>query len=223
MIALILKQYLYVFRSYFICGDIMTDKISDEVKKYRKPEHDIMPVIVNRWSRRALSGDVADDELMALFEAARWAPSSSNGQPWRFIYAKKGTDAWNKLFSTLSEGNQIWCKNASVLVLIVSRSRYEYKEKPYKTHSFDTGSAWENLALEATNRGLVAHAMGGFDYDKAREVMEVPEPFEVQAMVVIGRRGDKKDLPENLREREIPSTRKPLEEIVFKDKFGGKL
>lgn len=195
-------------------------QIPEEISQHRKPEYPINPLILSRWSPRAMSGEeISDEELMALFEAARWAPSSYNAQPWRFIYAKKGSEQWDKFFNLLVEFNQSWAKNAAVLVLIISRRHFESNEKPSHTHSFDTGSAWENLAIEAETRGLVTHGMEGFDYQKAREVLEIPELFQVEAMIVIGKKGNKEDLPEGLREKDVPSIRKPLSEIVMEGKF----
>jgi len=156
---------------------------------------------------------------MGLFEAARWAPSSYNNQPWRFIYAKRNTENWDKIYSLMVEGNKIWAKNASVLVVVVSRKDFEYNEKPARTYQFDAGSAWENLALEATSRGLATHAMQGFDYDKAKVDLEVPENFDVMAMIAIGKRGQKESLPSNLQKNEYPTDRKPLEEIVMEGRF----
>lgn len=197
------------------------EEMSDEVKEFRKPSHAIGSIFVNRWSPRSMTGEsLSDEELLSLFEAARWAPSSFNGQPWRFIYAKRGSSHWETFFNLLVEGNQAWAKQAAALVVVVSRKNFEHKEKPSQTHSYDTGAAWENLALEGARRGLVVHGMEGFDYEKAREVLEIPEVFQVEAMIVIGKRGSKESLPEKLQEMEKPSERKPLKEIVFEGKFG---
>ena len=134
--------------------------------KIRKVENNINPLFVNRWSPRAMSGEeISHDDLMGLFEAARWAPSSYNNQPWRFIYAMRNTDHWQRLFSLLVDGNKIWAQNAAVIVAVISRKNFEFNEKPAITHQFDAGAAWENLALEATTRGLVTHGMQGFDYN----------------------------------------------------------
>jgi len=195
-------------------------ELTDEIKKVRKPEFDIDPIFVNRWSPRSMTGEeLSDEELMPLFEAARWAPSSSNAQTWRFVFAKRNTPHWDKFFSFLMEGNQSWAKNASVLIVILSRKTMEYKEKPAPTHSFDTGSAFMSLALEGARRGLVVHGMAGFDYDKAREGLKVSDLYSVEAMVAVGKRGKKEDLPEMLQERESPSDRKPLKEIMFEGEF----
>lgn len=195
-------------------------KINDEVKTIRKPEHNINPIFVNRWSPRAMTGEeISDEELMSLFEAARWAPSSYNNQPWRFIYAKRNTKHWDKLFSLMVGFNQSWTKNAAVLVVVISRKNFEHDNNPSVTHSFDTGAAWENLALQAETMGLVTHGMQGFDYEKAKKELEIPDDYSVEAMVAIGKRGRKEDLPKEMQEREMPSGRKPLKDIIMEGKF----
>lgn len=186
----------------------------------RKADYAINPLILERWSPRAMSGEaISDEELMALFEAARWAPSSYNNQPWRFIYAKRGTEHWDRLFGLMVEFNQSWARHAAVLVVVISKKTFDYNGKPAHTHSFDTGAAWENLAIEAETRGLVTHGMEGFDYDKARKELAVPDDYEVEAMIAIGRKGRKEDLPAGLQEKESPSDRRPLKEIVMEGKF----
>jgi len=189
-------------------------------KQTRKSEYDINSLILKRWSPRSMTGEeISEQELMALFEAARWAPSSFNNQPWRFIYAKRNTPEWDNLFSLLVEANQAWAKNASVLVVVVARKKAEYKDSDYPTYAFDAGSAWENLAIEAVSRGLVTHGMAGFDYKKARSDLDVPDIFDVMAMIAIGKQDSKEKLPEELEKNEMPSDRKPLSEIVMKGKF----
>jgi nitroreductase len=180
----------------------------------------INPLILNRWSPRSMTGEeLSDDDMMSLFEAARWAPSSSNNQPWRFIYAKRNTEKWEKLFNLMFEGNKIWTKNAAVLVVVISRKNSEQNEKPSKTYQYEAGSAWENLALEAATRGLVAHGMAGFDYEKARKDLGIPDNFDVMAMIAIGKRGTKESLPLLLQEKEHPNDRKPLAEIIMEGQF----
>lgn len=189
-------------------------------KSNRIPQHKINPIFVNRWSPRSMTGDSIDDEtLMSLFEASRWAPSSFNNQPWRFLYAKRGTSNWNTFFGLLSEGNKVWAKNAAVLVVVISRKNFEYNEKPSITHQFDAGAAWENLALEASYRGIVAHGMQGFDYDKARRDLEIPSDFDVMAMIALGIRGPPENLPQELQEKEFPNDRKELSEIAMEGVF----
>jgi len=200
----------------------MNDALPKEIKENRKPEHDVHSLILSRWSPRAMSGEeISDQELMTLFEAAKWAPSSFNGQPWRFIYAKRNTKHWQKFFEFLVEGNQGWVKDGAVLLVVISRRTFERNNKPARTHSFDAGSAWENLALQGTSMGLVVHAMQGFDYDRAKDELGVPDEYQVEAMVVIGKRGAKEDLPEGLREKELPSGRKSIVEITMEGKFKG--
>jgi nitroreductase len=186
----------------------------------RQSTYKINPLILNRWSSRSMTGEELDgDTMMSLFEAARWAPSSYNNQPWRFIYAKRNTENWNKLFNLLAEANKIWTKNAAVLVVVVSRKNFEYNEKYSITHQYDAGAAWENLALEASSRGLVAHGMQGFDYQKARIDLKIPDSFDVMSMIAIGKKGSKENLPLELQNKEFPNNRKPLNEIVMEGTF----
>src|SRR3989344_1151022 len=197
-------------------------KVSAEVKKIRKTGYKIDSLFINRWSPRSMSGEgLTDDELFSLFEAARWAPSSFNNQPWRFIFARKKIDK-ERFFSLLSEGNKPWNEKAAVLVVIVSKKTFDHNNQPSRTHSFDTGAAWENLALEGARRGLVVHGMQGFDYEKAKDVLKVPDDYEIEAMIAIGKRGKKEALPEKIQALEQPNDRKPLNEIAFEGKFRGK-
>lgn len=187
-----------------------------ETERSRKSTYPINPLILNRWSPRSMTGEELDnEEIMSLFEAARWAPSSYNNQPWRFIYAKRNTEDWDRLFSLLADGNRTWAKNSALLVVVISRKNFEYNEKPARTHQFDAGAAWENLALEAFSRGIVAHGMQGFDYDKARIDLEIPTDFEVMAMIAIGKKGPRENLPPELQEKEKLTDRKSLKDIVM--------
>lgn len=198
----------------------MAEQLSPEIKANRKFERPIDPLIENRWSPRSMTGEeMSDEELLPLFEAARWAPSSYNGQPWRFLYAKRNTPHWKKFFDLMIEFNQSWTKNASVLLVVISRKTFEHNGKPAVTHSFDTGSAWMSLALEGTKRGYVTHGMEGFDFEKARNVLDIPEHYQVEAMVAIGKRAPKERLPEDLQKREIPSQRKSVKEIIMEGGF----
>lgn len=186
----------------------------------RKPAYPINPLILNRWSPRSMTGqELGDDDIMSLFEAARWAPSSFNNQPWRFIYAKRNTEHWDRLFNLLVDANKIWAKNAALLVVVISRKNFEYNEKPARTHQFDAGSAWENMALEASSRGIVAHGMQGFDYEKSGETLGIPPDFEVMAMIAIGKKGPKENLPPELQEKEKPNDRKPLKDIIMEGTY----
>ena len=147
-------------------------------------------------------------------------PPLYNNQPWRFIYAKRDTPEWKNLYGLLIEFNQIWIKRA-LLVLVISRNTFEHNNKPARTHSFDTGSAWMSLAIEAEVRGYVSHGMEGFDYEKARKVLGIPDHYTVEAMIAIGKRAPKEKLPPEMESREFPSDRRPLNEILMKGKFTG--
>ncbi|ASY64803.1 Nitroreductase family protein [Sinorhizobium sojae CCBAU 05684] len=190
---------------------------------HRKADHPIHSIFLERWSPRAFTGeDIGKEELLALFEAARWAPSASNLQPWRFIYARRGTDSFARLLSTLDEGNQRWAKNASALVVILSKTHRVTSSgevRPASTHAFDTGAAWFALALQTQLAGWHAHAMAGIDRDKAIKALEVPEHHRVEAAVAIGKLAEPSTLPDDLREREKPSQRKPIGEFVFEGRF----
>ena len=152
--------------------------------KTRTPTYNVHSLILNRWSPRSMTREeLTDDVLMSLFEAARWAPSSYNNQPWRFIYARRNTEHWDRLFDLLVEANKVWAKNAGALVVVIARKNFEHNEKPARTYQFDTGAAWENLALEATSRGLAVHGMQGFDYEKARKDLQVPDNFDLMTIL----------------------------------------
>ncbi len=196
--------------------------LTEEVRAKREADYDILPLFLNRWSPRSMTGEpLADDELLPLFEAARWAPSSYNGQLWRFIIARRQNDAsWNRFLGLLVPENQVWAQRGAVLAVVISRKLFEYNGQPSVTHAFDAGAAWENLALETARRGLVAHAMQGFDYDRARKELNIPDDFEVHAMIAIGKRGPKENLPDKVRAMEEPNARRPLSEILFEGSFG---
>ena len=210
-------NYLFIYVLFSILS--MLDSEIEEHK--RNPTHKINSLFIDRWSPRSMTGEDIDDvDLMSLFEAARWAPSSYNNQPWRFIYAKRNNiESWNKLFDLLYEGNKVWAKNAAALVVVISRKNFEYNEKPSVTHQFDAGAAWENLALEAVDLGIATHAMEGFDHQKAKTNLGIPESYNVMAMIAIGKRGPKENLTPKLQEAEFPSDRKPLTEIVMEGYF----
>lgn len=186
----------------------------------RTADYPIDDLFLDRWSPRAMTGEqVSNEDLMSLFEAARWAPSSYNNQPWRMLYAHRDTDAWPLFFNLLVEFNQGWAKNAGVLVLFISKTTMDMNGEPSITHSFDTGSAWENFALQGWLQGLVVHGMQGFDYDRARIELEIPEGYAVEAMIAVGKPADTDSLSEALRGREAPSNRRPLEQTICEGKF----
>jgi len=181
----------------------------------RTADHPIDSLFLNRWSPRAMSGEpLSDVELMPLFEAARWAPSASNLQPWRILYARRDTAAWPIFFGLLKESNQIWCRHAAVLVVFASLTVNPKTGNPLVTHSYDTGAAWENFALQGTRCGLVVHGMQGFDYAQTRARLNIPDDWRVEAMAAVGKPGRLEDLPEHLRSREVPSGRLAVSEFV---------
>lgn len=197
-------------------------KVMETSVRTRRPEYPVNSIFLERWSPRAMSGEeIQEVELMSLFEAAKWAPSSYNNQSWRFIYAKKNTANWVKFFGLLGEFNQTWCKNAAALIVVVSKTTFDSNGKPSRTHSYDTGAAWANLALQASLNGLVAHGMEGFDYDRAKTELGIPDDYTVEAMAAVGKPGKIEDLRPALRDMEAPSDRKKLAEIVFEGKFRG--
>ena len=183
---------------------------------------EVHALIKDRKSPRAFrSEEVTPEQLEALFEAARWAPSAMNEQPWRFVYAtREQKEDFDRLLSCLAEANQVWAKNASVLLLTVAKTTYSANDKP-NTHAWhDTALATANLVFQATAMDLHVHQMGGFSAAKAREELGIPEGYEPVTMVAVGYIGDPDSLPEHLRTRELaPRTRKPQEEIVFQGKW----
>jgi nitroreductase len=190
----------------------------------RTSEHPIDTHFLERWSPRAYSGEeIPEATLKSLLEAARWAPSSSNGQPWRFIYARRNTPHWDQFLGFLNEFNQSWAKNASALIIVISKTTSlppgATTEVPWPTHSFDAGAAWGFLALQAWTAGWPAHGMAGIEKDKIRAELGLPENYAVEAAVAIGKVGDKSVLSAKLQERESPSSRKPLAEIASEGKF----
>ncbi len=181
----------------------------------RQSQYPVIEPILCRWSPHAFSGEkITDKELMTLFEAARWAPSSYNDQPWKFLYARNGSKQWKTFFDLMVPFNQSWAQRADVLVVVISRTTFEHNGTPSITHSFDTGAAAQNLALQAHTMGLAAHGMGGFDYERARKDLNIPEGYAVEAMIAIGKPGSPDLLPEEMRANEKPSTRKPLCDIM---------
>ena len=187
---------------------------------HRSATFPIAPLFLDRWSSRAMSGEaLSETELMMLFEAARWAPSSGNFQPWRFLYARRDTDFWPAFLDLLNPGNRTWAERAGALVLVISRTHFEGDGRPFVTHSYDAGAAWQNLALQASLSNLVVHGIGGFDYERARCVLRVPTTYAVEAMIVIGKRGDAAGLSESLRKRETPNDRRPLAQSVCEGPF----
>ncbi|MGG4047009.1 nitroreductase family protein [Paenibacillus favisporus] len=196
----------------------IVNEILPEVQGQRKSEYPVSPLFLNRWSTRAFSTrKVSDQDLYTVLDAAHWAPSSYNDQPWRFIVAKT-EEQLSTFHSFLNEFNLTWASSAPVLIVVASDKLRENGD-PNGAHAFDAGAAWASLAIQATILGLHTHAIGGFDRNKAREILNVPDHLELHAVIALGYLGDKSVLPEAIQQREVPNDRRPLNELVFEGKF----
>jgi nitroreductase len=187
-------------------------------EKKAATDYPINELLANRWSPYGFDDrPVAPDDLRSLFEAARWAPSSYNEQPWSFFVATKGDpEEFGRLLSCLVEANQAWAKVAPVLALCVVSLRFSRNNKENRAAVHDLGLAAENLVIEATTRGLCVHQMIGILPDKAREVYKIPAHFEAWTAIAIGYKADPAKLPDALKERDLaPRQRKPLSQFVF--------
>ena len=182
----------------------------------RQPQHPVDPMFPDRWSPRAFEERAVPREmLMILFEAARWAPSAMNEQPWRFVWADEEADLV-RFRAALVEGNQIWANRVPVLIFLLARKSYLRNERPNKAAAFDTGAAWMALALQARKLGLYTHAMGGFDREKALAAVGADgEEYDVMAAIAVGWKGDAESLPDDLKAREAPGGRKGVDEFCF--------
>lgn len=193
------------------------------MQKAAETRYPIHQLLRERWSPRAFADRMVEPEkLRSLLEAARWAPSSSNEQPWSFIVAtKEHAGEYERLLSCLVEGNVRWAQHAQVLMLSVAKLVFERNQKPNRHAFHDVGLAVENLIIQATALGLFAHQMAGFHADRAREMYGIPEGYDPVAAMVIGYLDDPGLLPDDLRDREMaPRTRKPMESFVFSDQWG---
>lgn len=189
----------------------------------RTPAYPVEPLFLDRWSPRSFSGEhISDADLASAFEAARWAPSGSNLQPWRFIVARPGDDAWPAFIALLNERNQIWAARASALVVVTSQREAELRGavRPVTTHSFDAGAAWANFAHQALLLGWHTHGIGGFDREAARVELGVPDDFAIDVVVAVGRQGTLDDLHPDFHALERPNGRRGIEESVFAGRFG---
>lgn len=179
--------------------------------------HSVLDLIVRRRSLRAYSdAPLTATQINTLFEAARWAPSSVNEQPWQYIYAVRGEDLWDVIFETLNEGNRAWAKDAPLLVVSLARTTFLRNGRPNPSAMYDLGGANAILSLQATAMGLNVHQMGGYDHARLRQVLRVPSGVELGVVMAIGFPGDADQLPEPLRERErMPRVRRPVSDFVM--------
>ena len=190
----------------------------------RAADHPIDPMFLERWSPRAFTSEaISETDLLTMLEAARWAASSYNSQPWRFVYARRDTPSWDRFFNLLIPHNQTWVKNASALVILASNAWMRLprtdEDVPSPTHSFDAGTASGYFALQAHKMGWFTHGMVGFDKERAFADLNVPEGYTLEAAYAVGRICDPSQLPEALQTREHPSTRLPLAQLAFEGSF----
>ncbi len=183
----------------------------------RTADHEVDPQFLTRWSPRAFTAEpIPDEVLMSLFEAARWAPSAFNGQPWRFVFARRDTPQWAPLFGALIHYNQLWVERASVLMFLASDRFRRHPERAPTPH----GAAWGYLALQAQKLGWAAHGMAGFDHAAAYAATGLPESdYQIEAAIAVGRLTDASVLPEQFQAREVPSGRMPVSEFVFEGRW----
>jgi len=185
----------------------------------------IHDLISSRKSIRAFSDKKIDDKsLIKLFEAARWASSSRNEQPWRFITARREEkENFERTLACLNESNRIWARHGAILIVVLAKKNFTVHPAPNTHAQHDVGLAIGNLALQATALGIYLRQMGGINYEHVREVFEIPDEYEIISIIAGGFPGNGESLPENLRQREnMPRERKALNELVFEGKFGNK-
>jgi nitroreductase len=190
----------------------------------RSADYPIDEQFLQRWSPRAFTGESIDQAtLLSFLEAARWAPSAYNSQPWRFLYARRDTPDWERYLDLLNEFNRGWAQHASALVIVISKTTFTApgasEEGPALWHTFDTGAGWAYFALQASLSGWYTHGMAGFDQALTRQELKIPEGYDLHAAIAIGKLGDKSQLPEYLQGREVPSGRKPLSELAAEGDF----
>ena len=178
----------------------------------------VLPVFRHRWSPRSFADrDVSSQDLKTIFEAARWAASSFNEQPWRFLVGRRDSETYKKIFGSLAEFNQQWARTAPVLILGVTRTKFSHNESPNGVALYDLGAAAATLCYQAAALGLFTHQMAGFDKDAARKAFNVPEEFIFGAVIALGHQGDPAALtnPDMLKSEIAPRERKPLDQFVL--------
>mgnify|MGYP006274146221 CR=1 FL=1 len=192
------------------------------ITKTAETSNHILEPIRERWSPRAFADRPVDpDVLRRLFEAARWAMSSFNEQPWRFIVGVKGQPGYDGVFACLNDWNQKWAGTAPVIVLVAGRTRFSLDESENRVWLYDCGAAAGFLCLQATQEGLHTHQMAGILPEKAHDSLDVPEGFEVVTAIAIGHQGEVDRIPDDYHDDErAPRDRKPLDEIVFHGRWG---
>jgi len=213
-------------KTIFIIETTFNIKIAILMKKPAITEQPIHSILSDRWSSRAYDPDqlVSQESFLSLMEAARWSPSCMGDQPWQFItFHKKDATSWTQALNCLSVGNQNWAMDASILILACARQSFSSNEKPNRWNQFDTGASCENICLQATSIGLVAHQMGGFDVEKTRQLFQIPSQYDLMSFIAIGYplAIEKISAEALVREKEARK-RKPLREIFYTNQWGEK-
>jgi nitroreductase len=177
----------------------------------------VKDIIEKRYSPRAFSGKAVEKEkIESVFEAARSAPSSYNGQPWRFIYATKGEEKFDRIVASLIDFNKMWASNSPVLIVSLAKKTYEHNGAPYHHAAYDLGQSIGFMTIQAFELDLYMHQMGGFDAEKLKESFEISEDYDVLTVTALGYKGNVEDLPEDLQKIENPGRiRKELKEIIW--------
>ena len=211
-------------KTIFIIETTLKIKIALLMKKPAITEQPIHSILSDRWSSRAYDPDqlVSQESFLSLMEAARWSPSCMGDQPWQFIvFHKKDATFWTQALNCLSVGNQNWAMDASILILACARQSFSSNEKPNRWNQYDTGAACENICLQATSIGLVAHQMGGFDVEKTRQLFQIPSQYDLMSFIAIGYplAIEKISAEALVREKEARK-RKPLREIFYTNQWG---
>ena len=197
----------------------MHNQVSLDVVDVRKADYPVDAAFLNRWSPRAFdSREVPEQTLMAAFEAARWAASSFNEQPWRFVIARSEEDR-KRFVSFLMEANRVWAKDAPVLVVVCSKKTFSHNGSPNRVYQFDAGAASAYLTLGCELNGLIAHGMAGFDTEGARATLGLPTDFDAIAVFAIGYHGDPAKLPADVAAREVPSGRRPVSDSIMEGHY----
>ncbi|MEY2865189.1 MAG: hypothetical protein RLZZ83_432 [Pseudomonadota bacterium] len=211
-------------KTIFIIETTLNIKIALLMKKPAITEQPIHSIISDRWSSRAYDPDqlVSQESFLSLMEAARWSPSCMGDQPWQFItFHKKDATSWTQALNCLSVGNQNWAMDASILILACARQSFSNNQKPNRWNQYDTGAACENICLQATSIGLVAHQMGGFDVEKSRQLFQIPSQYDLMSFIAIGYPlAVEKISAEALVKEKEARKRKPLREIFYTNQWG---
>ena len=192
----------------------------------RTPDHPVDPAFPARWSPRSFTEEpMPEADLLTILEAARWAPSAPNTQPWRFVHARRGSAAFGAITGGLSGANPEWAPNAAAYVVVVAATGMidpEGNPKPLKWAEYDTGAAGLAILLQAERLGYRGHPMGGFSAAHLHDALAIPvDGYRIMAVIALGRQGAVETLPEKHRAREVPGPRRPLAELAFEGRFGG--